>query len=750
MATVSERAADAKLDDLAGLTSATLLLREELRADRMRELEAFELGSRRVQIAEGRDAVWVIVRRRGRGGLAMRAAFCPGGCIKTRVARAGIGPAVTVEAESTIGRHFVTVVPHEEDAIPVLRVTTQLAPAVPLLPMFVPRDLYVLDAEDDPAGARGEVEAAQRGFNSGAVYFRIDEPDFGSVLYFQDLTRLNPYFRATDTKPDGAVGGKWPELGFLLPPPPLKGEPSPKPIPAGEKMVVSDAYLAFHDASAADECEMARRYLALLGAVLRRLELPPTEFRDWVDRAERSLKDLTNSPKATIEHYGHRYIHPYTAAEYPDSMVQLSVLASLRDYAAWKREEFAIAGELAAGLGKFYDPKLGTLRRYLPNVGKEKDRNAVDSWYLYHPLMSLGRLATDGDKRARALFLKSIGFGIRAAHHFEYKWPIQYDVRDFSVIQESRDDQGLGQTDVGGIYAYVMLLGFELTDDKKYLDEARKAIDAARGMRFELNYQANLTAWGAAACLRLWRITNEETYLFQSYVYLASFFHNTAMWESEFGHARNYRNFLGVTALHDAPYMAMYECFDSFAAFERYLKDSGPDVDASVRLLLTQYCRYALDRAWFYYPDALPEEAIAPKQREPNGHVDRKLSFPVEDLYVDGQQAGQVGQEIYGAGAAFVFASRTFHSVRDAPFRIFCDHFMLASERPAERALSFQLAGVEGFDAAMSLVRTGRARLPGFVVTTADGRQVKPCRQDDDRVEYHVPADGRITIAWNR
>jgi hypothetical protein len=316
------------------------------------------------------------------------------------------------------------------------------------------------------------------------------------------------------------------------------------------------------------------------------------------------------------------------------------------------------------------------------------------------------------------------------------------------VIQEARDDAGLGQTDVGGIYAYVMLQAFELTDEWRYLDEARAAIDAAEGMRFELNYQANLTAWGAAACMRLWRITEEEKYLRQSYVYLASFFHNTAIWESEIGHARRYRNFLGVTALHDAPYMAMYECFDSFAAFERYLKDSGPDLDPEVRLLLSEYCRYALDRAWFYYPDALPADAIAPRQRENNGHIDPKLSFPVEDLYVDGQQAGQVGQEIYGAGAAFVFASRAFHNVRDAPFRIFCDHFLLASERPSERALSFQLGGAEGCEASLSLIRSGRAKLPGFTVTTAGGDRIRPRRSTADRIEYHVPANSRIALAW--
>lgn len=731
----------------SGVPAGAVLLRAELAGGTLRRLRELELGSRTVQLCAGRDAIWVIVRRKGRGGLAMRAAFCPGGCGEVRLLEPRGEEAARLEVDSAVGTHRVAIGLHE-DAIPVLRVTTSIEPAMPLLTSFVPRDLYPLDERDDPLGAQGEVEAAQRGLNTGAIYFRLTEPDFGSVLYWQDLTALNPYFAATATRPDGAVGGVWPEIGYLRPTPPQQGTPPVDPLPAGRETLVSDARIAFHDAADGDEQEMARRYLSLLAAVLRRIPLPPTDYRDWVWRAERSLKDLAQSPKATVRHYGHLYAHPYTDAEYPDSMVQLSLLATIRDYEVWTRKPAPVAAELAAGLGKFYDPKLGTLRRYLPNVGKEKDRNAVDSWYLYHPLVQLGRLANDGDKRAMRLFRKSIGYGIEAAHHFEYKWPIQYDVRDFRVIQAARDDQGLGQTDVGGIYAYVMLLAFELTDDWRYLDEARAAIDAAMGMRFELNYQANLTAWGAAACLRLWRVTNEETYLRQSYVYLASFFHNCAIWESEIGHARHYRNFLGVTALHDAPYMAMYECFDSFAAFERYLKDSGPDIDSSVRLLLTQYCRYALDRAWFYYPDALPEEVLAPKQREPNGHIDRKLSFPVEDLYVDGQQAGQVGQEIYGAGAAFVFASRAFHSVRDAPFRIFCDHFLMASERPAERALSFQLGGVEGLEAALSLIRTGRARLPEFTVATADGQQVRPRLRDDDRVEYRVPADSRVTVTW--
>src|SRR3546814_19172670 len=58
----------------------------------------------------------------------------------------------------------------------------------------------------------------------------------------------------------------------------------------------------------------------------------------------------------------------------------------------------------------------------------------------------------------------------------------------------------------------------------------------------------------------------------------------------------------------------------------------------------------------------LPAEILA-KEDVRNGHIDRTLSFPLEDLDVDGQPGGQVGQEIYGAGAAFVFETPSFHEV---------------------------------------------------------------------------------------
>lgn len=727
------------------VSSYVLELRAELADRSMRSIASFEFRDLQVEVAEGRDAVWALVRRPGRGGLALRVAQTEGGCSVRRGARRE-GEKLRIELDSLTGSQSVAF--HVDmGEIPVLRVTTVLTPSTDLLVPFYPRDLYPLDAKDDPTGAQGKVEAAQRGLNSGVCYLRIEKPAFGSLLYFQNFTALNAGFNLTKMIPDGAVGGEWPELGYLASTPPQSPQPPLNPLPAGQPITVYDTLIAIHDDVDGDEAAMALRYLSLLGAIYRRIDLPEPGYHDWIDRAGRALKDLDQAPEATIRHYGFRYLHPYTAAEYPDSMVQLSVLAALHDFEAWQGRDVPLKAELARGLRKFYDRDLGTLRRYLPNVGDDKDKDAVDSWYLYHPLMNLGRLALDGDRRARRLFLDSIDFGIKAAHHFEYRWPIQYKITDFSVITAARDDQQLGQTDVGGIYAYVMLQAFQLTDEQRFLEEARAAIKAAKGMRFELNYQANLTAWGAAACMRLWRIDDDPDYLAQSYVYLASFFHNVAMWESEIGHAKHYPNFLGVTALHDAPYMAMYECFDSFAAFERYLKDGGPDLDASVRMLVSQYCRYALDRTWYYFPDALPPEAIATEQRENNGHIDRALSFPVEDLYVDGQQAGQVGQEIYGCGSAFVFATRAFHRFSEAPFTLFCDHFLLAADRPAERTISFQLGGGEGCSATLRLIPKPGAKLPKVTITTAAGDRLRPTRAGD-HIVCRLPAEGRASVAW--
>jgi len=88
--------------------------------------------------------------------------------------------------------------------------------------------------------------------------------------------------------------------------------------------------------------------------------------------------------------------------------------------------------------------------------------------------------------------------------------------------------------------------------------------------------------------------------------------------------------------------------------------------------LLSEFCKYGLQRAWSYYPAHLPKGALSPEIR--NGRIDRKLALPLEDLYPDGQAAGQVGQEVYGAGSAFAFVTNNFHHVAGAPFLLYCEY----------------------------------------------------------------------------
>jgi hypothetical protein len=716
------------------LTLGALALREELAAGRMQKLGVLESGGLKVEVLLGRDSLWAIVRRPDRGALALRCAYAFGGGLKVeRIDER------RWRGEAAVGV-FDIELRFEQSERTVLRCTSRLTPSAELLVTYLPRDLYPLSADDDPEEAKGGVEAAQRGLNSGLLFLTLRDPAFGGALYFQNLTALNPYFQALKTQPDGAVGGEWPELGYQPPTSPTGDSPPVNPLPKGETVTLSDALIAFEANLPEDEQQIARQFLGLLADIYPLIDRPTPTHHDWPERAERTLRDLQTSPKASLRHYGHRYLHPYTAAEYPDSMVQLAVLAAIVDHAEWKGESHPLEDELRAGLGRFYDPKLKTIRRYLPNVGDDKDADAVDSWYLYHPLTNLARLAEKGDGKARKLLEDSLDFAIKAARRFDYAWPIQYNVKDFSVITAARNDSGLGQTDVGGLYAYLMLQAHGLFGDERYLEEAKTALRKARGMQFELAYQANLTAWGAVAALKLWRMTGDEDFRQQSHVFLASFFHNSLIWESDLKTAKHFHNFLGVTCLHDAPYMAMYECYESMAAFDEYLAAAPEGIDRAARLLVTEYRRYALDRAWSYYPDALPPEALATDIR--NGHIDRELSFPVEDLYADGQAAGQVGQEIYGCGAAFVFTAHAFHRLPGAPFQLFCDYPLSKIDALGPREFVLKVDGAPNLTCALRIL--GDAAKPSLRMNGARLRR----RTSRPHVEWQVPGGAEVTLRW--
>ena len=731
---------DTHHDSVPGLPSHALALRDEMAAGRMTHLRRLHADSATVEVRRGQDSLWVLVRREGGGGFALRAAHSPGLPLRVEAAEDAQGRH-QFQATGSLGTFRVTLdIPDPKQ--PLLRCTTRLTPVEDLLLPGRPRDLYPLDADGDPADTRGTIHAAQRGLNAAIVYLSLKEPRVGSLLYFQNLTALNDYFETTGTSPEGRVGGQWPEMGYARP------TSDTKPLPKGQEVTLSDALLHWTAEVPADPRQSSRLFLDLLAGVYRHIDRPEPEYHDWPRRAEETARDLARSPDAAVRHYGNLYLRPYTASEEPDSMVQLTVLLPVREFQTWQGKPIPLTAELRRGIKRFFDPDLGVIRRYLPNVGADKDPDLVDSWYLYHPLSNLGRLALEADDEAQDLFLHSLEYGIKVAHHFRYLWPVQYKMDTLEVVTGPRKPGDPGQSDVGGLFAYICLQAYDLTGKKRYLEEAKNAIQALRDMEFDLEYQANITAWGACGCLRLWEITHEDFYRDQSFVFLASLFHNCLIWESEIALAKLYPVFLGVTCLHDGPYMALYECFETFAALHEYLSRGGDDLPYSVRLLVTEYCKYALSRAWYYYPQELPREALATEIR--NGHIDPKLAFPLEDLYGDGQPAGQVGQEIYGSGAAFAFVSRAFHRLNDAPFMLFCEYPIHGLEQPDEPCVSFAVRGVQGFSGRARLIPTGRKSLPAVQIRDEAGNTIPGRMTEEGHCEFEAPAGGRVELRWEK
>jgi hypothetical protein len=404
--------------------------------------------------------------------------------------------------------------------------------------------------------------------------------------------------------------------------------------------------------------------------------------------------------------------------------------------------------KLRRGLPLFYDEHTKSVRRYLPTVGPDKNQNEVDSWYLYHPLISLARLAGHGDEVAKDLVQKGLGFAIKAARHFNYCWPVKFNLLTLEATKQDRKLGEPGQSDVPGLYAYLMLQARDLFGESWYVEEAKRALDQMRGLGFEIGYQFNNVAWGAVACARLWKETGEDFYLRMSYSLVASFFHNTILWEPDYGLTRNYSMFMGVTCLHDGNYTAMYEEYESFAAFHEYFDALEGDVLPSVNLLLNEYCKFLLSRGWYYYPGELPEEVLAKEIR--NGEIDRELAIPLEDLYPERCPAGSVGQEIYGAGAAFAFVTRAYHRPAEAPFLVFCEYPLADVDDKSKGVFSFRTRGDDRLKCRVRIIPMEGALPQEFSLRVADdGQSGTPALEAvDGHMETFLNGGAQVTITW--
>lgn len=717
-------------DEVKGIDPWTAAVREELTA--LPPIYSREMAcGMTLTVQPGIESFWIVVRGPNDGGIAFRTAYAPGGFTVEEVSAQEQAVQVTLQAPSGTFRVAAHIV---GDGL--LHWTTTLTPAFDLTLPFSPRDVYPIDKNNNPTNAHGTAHAGQPASGAAALFLSVAEPAFGSALYLHNFSALNPLFETLGTRPLGLVGGQWPQIGFALP-------ASETPLPANQAVVVSDAFVCVSAEIPKNERDAARLHLDSLAEIYPHLPQPETEWRDWPARAADSLTDLEQGAGCLVQQNGFTYARPYLDAEEPDSMVQLALILPLVEYAEWTGKPVPLADALRAGVPAFYDKDLGAMRRYLPDAPEGKDRSESDSWYLYHPLLDLGRLAKRGDAEARELLFGSLEHAIKVGHHFKYRWPVKFNLDTLEVMTDVRKPNEPGQSDVGGVYAAVMIEAWDLSGDERYLEEAKAAIRALTGYRFAVGYQFNITATGAAACLRLWEATGDDFFRDQSLLLLAAFFQHTALYDCHLGSAKFFPAFLGVLCLHDAEYTAVFEAFESFAAFHQMFEHAGDALPDSARLLITEYCRCLLNRAWYYYPGEMPQDALAKEVR--NGRLDQSLAIPMEDLYPIGDPAGAVGQEVYGAGAAFAFATRAFKRLPDAPFQIACGYPMTVLTTAAN-CVALRVHGVSSRTCRLKLISPD-GPLPPITVRLSGQELPGSSARPGDR-EYAVPGGSDIEIRW--
>jgi hypothetical protein len=692
------------------------------------------------------DSVWLTVTWPDAGSIAFRLAFGMNSAFEN-IKVSKIDGSILLTANTRLGDYRINLsFPESEETV--LRYTTTFRGSFPILIPFWPRDIIPLTNDGRIENTSGKIHAQQVGGRSGQLFFSMTKPENGTVFYFQNLTAMSPYCQDSETSLLDTVGGDWPEIGFQFP------VNSKKPLPPDTEYVISDAFVILSDAIPEKDNDITEQYLKYLTAIYLLLPKPETIYHDWPGIAKTVLDDLSYNKGCWTQTDGSPYLNAYVC-DYktpPEIMVQLAFLVPLNEYLDWAETTHKLFDEVNDSLGSFYDQQVKSIVRWHPSMEGELDRSeeqkqemVMDSWYLHHPLLNLSRLAVNGDKVAEKLFLDSLDFVIKVAHHFDYEWPVFYKMTTLEVIKAETSPGKGGEKDVSGSYAHIMLMAWKLTGEERFLNEAKKAVKRLGGLGLQIFYQANNTAFAAGALLELYKETNDKRYLELSYCCLAGIFKNMQLWDCDYGFSKNFPNFFSVFPLNDAPYTAAYEELEVYAALQQYLLMSeGIDILPSLRILIPEFIKYAVGRLAFYYPPMLPDDMISEEVR--TGEIKKDLWVPLEDIYDGWEKSGQVGQEVYGSGIPFGIIPRQYIRIKELNAMAFVE-YPIMNIRYGKKSVTFHTVGNPNLDAKLLISGLSKKmHLKVEIKMKSTYKEIVPV--DRQKNIYKVTGDALIRASW--
>jgi hypothetical protein len=495
------------------------------------------------------------------------------------------------------------------------------------------------------ARPRSTLYTQQGGIEAPVAYLYNEDLD-SLLLYLQNLTSLNEYINYVQGDPRYTVRADGEGLGFRRP----QGV-----VPGGVSFTISDSFLWLSTGRPADDVAYSKQFVRAVSQIYDRLPKPPTVYTDWpFEIAPQAAGDLLD-PMNGVDAGGTRVLKAYVGEKErdPESIVSLDVLIPARRYA----RKFGADANLTR--------LISDLERSLPSwhvsYGGGKvfanfpfAKREVDAWYFIYPLVQLTELALDGDEQARRMLLESAPRLIEVGRAMDYEFSFMLD-----VVANRRADDRFREYDTLGGYAYVMLGCRQLTGEAKYLEEAKRAVEHIRGKGFDFTYEPHFTAITLEALAWLHQLTGDRRYIELGYVPLANIFAMTWLWEPDYGFAAGYQMFLGTNPVPSADQVAAFEIHNVWWYLNRFYLRAEKELPAHVRKLLAEYLKYQITIGHYTLPRFLPGEALS---TTPDwGVIRRDMAIPIEDLKDGFHKSAMVGQEIYGAGEVFRFASEPYH-----------------------------------------------------------------------------------------